>query len=210
VFVVPPSRAVWVPAAVQHAIDITGPVSMRTLYLSPELWARAPRHCRVIEVNPLLRELIVSTVARAGLDRRRARDARLLGVLLDQIGEGSPLALQILIPKDARAERVARRVQADPGGRKPLSVLTHGAGASARTVERLFRAEVGVSFGQWQRQVRLIHALQRLAAGDKVTAAAIDAGYAGVSAFISAFRKHFGETPGSYLRAHAALDKPGR
>lgn len=203
VFVVPPSRAVWVPAGVQHAIDISGPVSMRTLYVSPELWPRAPKPCRVLEVSPLLRALIVDVVARAGLDRKRARDARLIGVLLDLVREGSALALHIPTPKDPRAIRVAQRVQAEPGAQHPLSALSQGSGASPRTIERLFRAEVGISFGQWRRQVRLLHGLQRLAAGDKVTAAAFDAGYASVSAFISAFRQHFGETPGSYLRAHA-------
>jgi AraC-like DNA-binding protein len=65
----------------------------------------------------------------------------------------------------------------------------------------VFRAELGVSFGRWHKQLRLMHGLSRLAAGDKVTSAALEAGYSSVSAFIQAFRQHFGVTPGSYLRA---------
>lgn len=200
-FVVPPSRAVWVPAGVEHAIDITGAVPMRTLYLAASLWPRAPKHCKVIEVSSLLSALITTTVTRGGLQRRRARDARLIAVLIDQLAESSSLPLQIAMPTDPRAERVARRVQAEPGARKPLHELARGTGASPRTIERLFQAELGVSFGRWQKQWRLFHGLQRLAAGGQVTSAALDAGYASVSAFISAFRQHFGVTPGSYLRA---------
>ena len=200
-FVVPPSRAVWVPAEVEHAIDITGAVSMRTLYVATSLWPHAPRACRVLEVSSLLRALITTTVERAGLDRRRARDARLIGVLLDELADGSPLALHVALPKDARALRVALRVQAEPGARKPLTDWVSGTGASPRTIERVFRAELGVSFGRWHKQLRLIHGLSRLAAGDKVTSAALEAGYTSVSAFIQAFRQHFGVTPGSYLRA---------
>lgn len=200
-YVVPPSRAVWVPAGVQHAIDITGAVSMRTLYVALSLWPRAPKSCRVLEVSPLLRALITTAVERQGLQKRRARDGRLIAVLLDELAHGSPLALHIALPRDVRAQRVALRVQAEPGARKPLADWVSGTGASPRTIERVFRAELGVSFGRWHKQLRLIHGLSRLAAGDQVTSAALEAGYASVSAFIQAFRQHFGVTPGAYLRA---------
>ena len=200
-FIVPPSRAVWLPGGVEHAIDITGSVCMRTLYFARNVWPRAPTVCKVIEVSVLLSALIMTAVARGGLQKRRTRDARLIAVLIDQLAESSPLPLQIALPKDPRAQRVARRVQAEPGARKQLSELARGVGASTRTIERVFQTELGVSFGRWHKQWRLFHGLQRLAAGGQVTSAALDAGYTSVSAFISAFRRHFGVTPGEYLRA---------
>jgi len=199
-FVVPPSRAVWVPGSTAHAIDMSGAVSMRTLYLAPTLWPRAPRACRVISVGPLLRALILTAIEQRGLDRRRARDARLIGVLIDQLASGSPLALHVPALRDPRAARVAARAHAKVTERLPLAALAVGTGASARTLERLFRSETGMSFGQWRRHVSQLHALQRLAAGEQVTSAALEAGYTSVSAFIAAFRKTFGFTPGSYLR----------
>ena len=199
-FVVPATRAVWVPSELRHAISMSGAVAMRTLYFSPELWPRAPKQCRVLAVDPLLQALIMTAIAQRGFDRRRARDARLIAVLIDRLAASSPLALHIPPLKDARAERVAERVKAQPGGRRSLQELARGVGASARTIERLFRAETGLSFGQWRTHVRLLHGMQRLAAGDKVTSAALEAGYTGVSAFISAFRQAFGVTPGNYLR----------
>jgi AraC-like DNA-binding protein len=200
-FVVPPTRAVWVPSALAHSISMSGAVAMRTLYFSPELWSRAPKQCRVLAVDGLLDALIMTAIAQRGLDRRRARDARLIAVLIDRLAASSPLALHIPALNDARAERVAERVKARPGGRQSLHELARGVGASARTIERLFRAETGLSFGRWRTHVRLLHGMQRLAAGEKVTSAALEAGYAGVSAFITAFRQTFGVTPGSYLRS---------
>lgn len=204
-FVVPPTRAVWVPAALPHAISMSGAVAMRTLYFSPELWTRAPKQCRVLAVDPLLEALIMTTIRQRGLDRRRARDARLIAVLIDRLAATSALALHIPALQDARAERVAERAKAKPGGRQSLHELARGVGASARTIERLFRAETGMSFGRWRTHVRLLHGMRRLAAGDKVTSAALEAGYAGVSAFTSAFRKTFGVTPGRYSRSSGAV-----
>lgn len=203
IFVVPPSRAVWVPGSMPHAIDMTGAVSMRTLYLDPSLWLRAPRTCRVMAVDPLLKAIILTAVAQSGLNRRRARDARLIAVLIDQLAAGSPLALHIPSVRDPRAVRVAARVQRAPADRSSLPKLAARAGASARTLERLFQEEAGMSFGQWRKQVQLLHGLQHLAAGHSVTGAALEAGYTSVSAFISAFRKTFGLTPGSYSKANA-------
>lgn len=200
-FVVPPTRAVWVPGALAHAISMSGAVAMRTLYFSAELWVRSPKQCRVLAVDDLLEALIMTAISQRGLDRRRARDARLIAVLIDRLAVASALALHIPALEDARAERVAERVKARPGGRQSLHELARGVGASARTIERLFRAETGMSFGRWRTHVRLLHGMQRLAAGDKVTSAALEAGYAGASAFITAFRHTFGITPGNYLRS---------
>jgi AraC-like DNA-binding protein/mannose-6-phosphate isomerase-like protein (cupin superfamily) len=209
-FIVPPTRAVWVPRDLPHALDMSGTVSMRTLFLSPSLWKRAPKHCRVVAVSPLLRALIMTAIDRRGLDRRRARDARLIGVLIDQLAGEAPLALHLPTLADARAARVAQRVRAQPGERRPLSELAQGTGASPRTIERLFRAELGMSFGQWRKQARLVYALQRLAAGESVTSAAFESGYAGVSAFIAAFRKTFGVTPGASFRAAPEAKRSAR
>ena len=50
----------------------------------------------------------------------------------------------------------------------------------------------------WRQKARLIHAVGRLAGGASVTLAALDSGYQNVSAFIAAFSRHFGVTPGRY------------
>jgi len=89
----------------------------------------------------------------------------------------------------------------NPADPRTLEQLCAQCGAGKRTIERLFSAETGMTFGQWRRQLRLLHALQSLACGEKVTAAAMDAGYSSISAFISMFRKHMGETPSRYFQS---------
>ena len=197
---VPPNRGVWVPARTTHSIRMSGAVAMRTLYVPPALATAVPRACRVLEVTPLLRELVLAAVARGGLDPRAPRDARLFGVLLDELRSLPTRPLHLPFPRDSRARRVAAEIEHRPGDAHPARDLARGSGASQRTLERLFRAETGMSFGAWRQQLRLGRALEKLAAGDSVTAVAFESGYAGVSAFVAAFKATFGRTPGQYFR----------
>src|SRR5262249_57925251 len=98
-------------------------------------------------------------------------------------------------------------VERDPSPRHSLDRLARSTGASPRTLQRLFRSETGMTVGNWRRQLRLARSLETLAAGSSVTAAALDAGYQSVSAFVSVFRRTFGETPGPYFRAPATHER---
>lgn len=206
-WIVPPHRGVWVPARVEHEIAMSGAVSMRTVYLDPRVAADLPRECRVVDVPPLLRELILHAVALGSLDRRVPEEARLLAVLLDQLRAlpARVRALHLPQPTDPRVRRLVEKLESDPSDRRALAALARGTGASARTLQRLFRAETGMSFQVWRRQRRLRHALERLASGASVTAVALEAGYQSVSAFVSVFRRTFGQTPGRYFRAPSTL-----
>jgi AraC-like DNA-binding protein len=95
------------------------------------------------------------------------------------------------------------RLVACPGEHRKLEKLCRECGASKRTIQRLFREETKMTFSKWRQQLRLLHAMQRLASGEKVTAAALDAGYNSTSAFISMFRKQLGKTPARYLESSA-------
>jgi AraC-like DNA-binding protein len=200
-WIVPPNRAVWVPAGVEHSIRMSGAVSMRTLYLPRPLGARGlPERCAVLEVSPLVRELVLAAVARGGLDVGRSReDANLFRVLLDSLRTLPVRAMHLPFPRDHRALRIANRLERQPGDMRAARDLVRGSGASPRTIERLFRSETGVSFGAWRHQLRLGRALELLARGESVTAVAIESGYAGTSAFVSAFKASFGRTPGRYF-----------
>src|SRR5262245_37940977 len=203
-WIVPPHRAVWMPAKVEHEIRMSGPVSMRTLYVAPRIARALPRECRTVEVPPLLREVILHTLELGSLDPRVPSQRHLLAVLLDQIRTLRSSGVHLPRPEDARARRVAARLEGAPGARGTLAVLARGSGASGRTLQRIFRAETGMNFGTWRQQLRLRHALQALAAGGSVTSVAFDAGYASVSAFVSAFRRTFGQPPARYLRQTSA------
>jgi AraC-like DNA-binding protein len=199
-WVVPPLRAVWIPGHVVHSIAMSGAVSLRTLYLAPALAASMAKTCVVINVPPLLRELILHACSRQDWSNEIPAERRIIEVLLDQLTDASTIPLQLPRPKDPRANRIVDQLLADPSDNRPLTELCKGTGGSKRTIERTFVDETGMTFGKWRQQLRLLHGMRLLAAGEKVTAAALDCGYESPSAFIAVFKKAFGQTPMQYLQ----------
>jgi AraC-like DNA-binding protein len=204
-WVVPPQRAVWIPANIPHGITMHGRVSMRTLYLRPRLARGLPRACRVLNVQALLRELVLHACKFPGLSRKEKTHAHLIDMILDQLETVQSLPLELPNPADKRALRVAQALLDDPGDQRTLSQICKGSGASKRTIERLFQQETGITFGRWRQQLRLMYAIRLIAGGAKVTSAALDAGYSTPSAFISMFRSVLGTTPGQYFRDPIAV-----
>lgn len=203
-WIVPPHRGVWMPARVEHAIRMSGSVSMRTLYIAPRVARDLPGDVRIVDVPPFVRELVLRILSLGSLDRRVPEQRNLLAVLLDQIRTLRSTGVHLPWPQDARARRIVERLEAAPGDRHTLSMLARRSGASVRTLQRIFSLETGMTFGTWRQQLRLGHALQALGAGGSVTNVALDAGYASVSAFISAFRRTFGQSPARFLRRPTA------
>ena len=200
-WVVPPQRAVWVPPGVHHRIRMSGRVEMRTLYLADAALRGLPEQCRVVAVSPLLRELLLRVVAMPQPFPLGGAEERLVAVLLDEMRTTETAPLHLPLPADPRVCRVADALLAAPEDDRGLAAWARTAAASPRTLERLFQRETGMSFGSWRRQLRLLRALERLAAGDGVTDVALALGYESPSAFIAMFRRNLGTTPGSYFRA---------
>jgi AraC-like DNA-binding protein len=194
-WIVPPARAVWVPAGTEHEIHGLGDFKMRTLYFTGALNAGLPGECCAIDVTPLLRELVLDAVERCPIDEDDAASMRVVRVAVDRVAEARALPLQLPLPRDPRALRLAEMLREDPASPASLAELARAAGASARTIQRLFLAETGLPFAQWRQRLRLLHGAAALGAGKSVTEAGLEAGYSGTSAFIAAFRKHFGVTP---------------
>jgi AraC-like DNA-binding protein len=198
-WVVPTQRAVWIPARTPHSILISGAVSMRTIYLRVRLVRRLPRECCVVNVSPLLQQMILHLCALGKLNRRLRTHAHLIDVLIDQLDGVHAIPLQLPSPSDPRAARVAAALQSRVDSSRSLASLCVRAGASKRTIERLFQQETRMSLGKWRQQLRLLRSLQLLAAGEKISHAALEAGYNSPSAFIAMFRKALGTTPRRYF-----------
>ena len=212
-WVVPAHQAVWVPAGVRHGVEVAGGVAMRALYMSgalgDALHARLPGTCRVVEISPLLREVLRRAMRLRTLDRRVPAERHLLDVLLDELTLLPLLPLDLPMPREARAARAAALIRAEPAARHTLAEVARASAASARTLERLFRAETGLPFGLWRQRARLLRALQLLAEGGTVTGAANAVGYESTSAFVFAFRRALGTTPGRYFKRAASEDDEG-
>lgn len=209
-WVVPTHRAVWIPAKISHTIAMSGVVAMRTLYLKPRLASSLPRECCVVNVSPLLKELILHACTFSALKRTVRRQAHVIELIIDQLEAIQLVPLQLPHLSDPRAVRVADVLLANPSDSRTLAQLCSRGGASKRTVERLFQEETGLTFGKWRQQLRLMHAVRLLAERAKVTHAALDAGYSTPSGFIAVFRKTLGTTPALYFKAAAALTVKGQ
>jgi AraC-like DNA-binding protein len=208
-WMIPPGRAVLIPAGIPHAIRMWGDVAMRSLYF-PHGAAGGPapvfdaQTCRVISVSALLREIILRVAELAALDSRVAVEARLMSVLMDELETAHIEPLLLPLPSAVRALRAADWILKNPADGIVAGALARRCGVSSRTLERLFHAETGMRFGLWRQKARLLESVRVLVEGGSVTDAALESGYSSVSAYIAAFKQTFGCTPGAML----SVDRP--
>lgn len=199
-WVLPPQRALWIPAGVPHTFSHLRPISLRTVYVRRgTLGAPAWAHCTVMHVSALVRELILACVAQPWDHEVDSRAYRVGRVLLDQLSLLRQEAFFLPEPVDPRAVKAARVARSDPTGLLGSKDIAREAGASDRTLDRLFTAEVGMGFGAWRRNLRLITALERLASGQPVSVVASSIGYENASSFVAVFKSAFGVTPARYF-----------
>lgn len=203
-YVAPPRYAVWVPPEVPHQVVNRRQTEMRSLYLAPDFAAALPQECRVLEVTPLARELIRRIATLPVEYDEDGPDGRLVAVLRDELARLTPAAFTLPLPRDRRLAALCARLQEQPDDRGTLAAWAIQAGASERTLARLFLRETGLTFREWRQRLRLLLALPALEAGESVTRVALEHGYDSPSAFIAAFRAAFGTTPGELARRNPA------
>jgi AraC-like DNA-binding protein len=161
--------------------------------------------CRVLEVSPLLRELVPHLDTRAGAlpadAPADARQAAVAALVLDELRRAAPVRLGVDLPADKRLRALCDAVLAAPARWARLEQWAAHVGASPRTVARLFRSELGTSFGQWRQQVLLAHALALAARGRPMAGIAAELGYASASAFTAMVRRTVGLPPSRFFAA---------
>jgi len=205
-WIAPADRAIWVPAGTEHQHRAYGPTLLHAIGLAVRynpLGLSAPA---VLAVRPLLRELIATYTGDPPTGH--AERTRMLAVLLDRLRHSPQQPIHIPVPSDSRLTAVCAILFDNPADPRSLAQLAAGCGASERTLSRLFRAELGMTFPQWRTQLRLHLALRLLADGTPVTTVAYRCGWASASTFIEVFRRTLGHTPGSYLDARRADQWP--
>lgn len=198
-YVVPPQRAVWMPAKIEHRIEARSNVAMRTLYIDPLAIRTLPQGACILHVTPLLRELIVTAVAAGPVYQPDSPQSRIMSVIIDQINLLPVMSLALPMPTDKRLMRITESLMHDPSNQRNLEEWSFEVGASKRTIGRLFTAQTGMSFREWRQQRRLLRAIELLATGESVTSIALELGYDNTSAFIAMFRRCLGKTPARYL-----------
>ena len=197
-WVLPPTRALWIPAGLRHETLSAGAATMRSAYVRPDGCAVSWTEPTPVAASPLLCELITHLEDRGLPTDHRARAER---VLVDLLQPVTMTTVDVRWPADREARHVADQLAADPADGRTLADWGRVVGASERTLARAFVAGTGVSFGRWRTLLRVQHALTALAAGEPVGKVAHEVGYDSDSAFVQAFRRETGVTPAAYFRS---------
>jgi AraC-like DNA-binding protein len=201
-WLVPPDRAVWVPAKLEHAIDVLADIEMRTLYFDLA-WLKRERRSEsldaeyVVRVSPLLHQAILAL-----FDGRNDPDriALLVKLAMLELHHAEDSATFIPLPHEPRCRRAAEIVLGDPTGSHEIETLAREVGTSARTLSRLFSSETQLSFKSWCQRARIASAIEKLSVDGNLSVKqlASDLGYASVPAFSHAFRQVTGKTPTAF------------
>lgn len=209
-FLVPPSRAVWIPPGVEHAVTAVERADLCTLYMHRRAGRCGPGRTaaeaapwelpRVIEVTPLLRELVLQLA----LEPERVaapseRERGLAGLILDEMRRAKSLRLGVDLPQDKRLRRLCEAMLDAPQRHSSLEGWAAEAGASARTISRLFRQQLGSSYVQWRQQVLLARALALAARRQPMSLIAAELGYASASAFSAMVTRTVGMPPSRFF-----------
>ena len=201
-YIVPPSRAVWVAPGARHHITVLEAAEFRTLYIDASATPEGWQDCRVMVVSPLLREAIQALDAPGSPPLSAAREQLLCALVLDEITHADTQALGVPLPHpqtgDKRLRSLCQAVLRAPSDRATLAEWAADMGASERTMARLFRDELDLSYQQWRQQAILAHALPLLARGQPVSQVAAASGYASDSAFSAMFKAAMGQPPSHF------------
>ena len=212
-YIVPPSRALWIPPGVEHAVTMVEDADLRTLYFHQPRGRCGPggprdpedawRQCRVLEVSDLLRALVreMPTTPDDGPAPTAAglrREQHLSALVRDELARAAAVKLGVDLPRDKRLRHLCEAMLADPTRHATLADWAQDTGASPRTAARLFRSELGSTFTQWRQQVILAKAVSLAAARMPLGRIAAELGYS-PSAFSAMVRKSVGQPPGRFL-----------
>ena len=200
VWIIPPRRALLIAPGVVHELTMLSRVNQRTLYIdTAAAGSLAGTGCKVLEVSPLLRELILALSSEPAEYPPGGRGEALARLILSELATMETVPIAVPWPRDRRLQALCADIMRDPGSARSLEDRAFEAGASARTLIRLFPKETGLYYRQWVQQVHLAHAFEMLARAESVGAIARTLGYASPSAFTSMFRRLLGRTPQHYL-----------
>ena len=200
--IVPANRVAWTPAGFTHYHRAHGDTDMRIVFLTPFLARLIADDPAVYLASDLAREVLLALTGPGNYDDTapgysRSAHARLLRVLVDELRDAHEQPLHLPEPRDDRLQAIARLLHETPAENATLAELGKSIGASTRTLSRLFRDELGMTFYEWRTQLRIYHALVLLADGHDTIHTAYACGWASPSSFIAAFTKHCRNDPGT-------------
>jgi AraC-like DNA-binding protein len=194
-WIVPPARALWLPPQFPHSVTMRSHVEMRTVYIDPSKCETLPRLPVLAEISGLLRELILALLEEPAAYDDSGRGGTVARLILTELARLRERRLEVPMPRDSRALRVAQALLDNSSIDFGLDRWAEQAGASRRTLARLFRNETGLGFAEWRARLRAIDGLARLSDGASVAETASSVGYASPSAFSAMIHRTLGSPP---------------
>jgi AraC-like DNA-binding protein/mannose-6-phosphate isomerase-like protein (cupin superfamily) len=200
-FIIPPTKAIWIPPKVDHLVRFSGSLEIANLYLSDEVLNNTEivKNCKLFPVNNLLRELFIKICELSKVTKEKSLGGHILNVILNLITFEDTQKFYLTRPQDPRLTKIVQKVEKDIARNETLKQLAQSTGASAKTLSRLFYKELNMTFSQWRGQLRVFKAIEWLAQGVSVTSVGFEVGFESTSSFISFFKKVTGKTPAKFF-----------
>ena len=205
VYLLPPSRAAWLPAGVPHQVLMRGVVAYRSLYFTPQ--PELPASVQVVAVNPLLRE-IIERMALWPWNKPEAEQRLTLALFMEELAQAPQETWQLPLPTDARLGAWLQEIKRGNTLPERLNRLAERVGASDKTIGRIFMKETGMNYQAWRQQWRLLRAMELLAEAVPISRVAASLEFSSDSAFISFFKQHTGQTPLRHLNSRGESHRP--
>lgn len=200
---VPEEQAVLIPSGTRHRVRMLG-VSTGSLYIEPDAVPWWPRACTVVEVTPLLRELLLAAVEFPADYDLAGRAGALTTLLLHEIAALSPLPMHVGLPSAPGLADLCREYLAEPDVRLTNGDWARRLALSERALTRHFHRELGISPAAWRARARLVAAVPLLP-DHTITAVAARLGYATAASFTAAFSRTFGIAPSTLSKQSGVL-----
>ena len=199
-FLLPPSKAAWIPPELKHEAHSTTKVSYRSLYIDVKEFVGLPNQMQILQVDPLLRLMIEKHCSFEPTHTKYSPEFRLSMVIIDAIIQSVKLPLSLPRPSDNRLNQLFKMKLQSLGDTKSVNEYAQLVNITSRTLNRITQKEIGMSFEKWRMELRLMHAFELLERGYSVTKVSQCLGYSNDSTFIARFKQWAGETPARYRR----------
>ena len=208
-WVLPPQRALWVPAGIDYSSFARKSGVLRSFALASTDSMAVPGTVRLLNLSSFFRELLIEASRSEAIAGQTIRGACLKSLILSELEEKLHPAGGMVAPSDGRLLSICQAILADPSDNRTIDEWARAVGMSRRALTRNFRRQTGLSFAVWRQQARLEEATARLRMGESVTRVAYEVGYESIATFSMIFRQNFGMSPSRYARSDAVAGLRG-
>ncbi|MDM1360393.1 helix-turn-helix transcriptional regulator [Myroides marinus] len=196
--ILPPTRMLIIPAGLSHRVFFRNVVAYRSIYFTADEKIWNADSIKVLEVNPLLEQLI-ERICFWEWKAYTKEQLALVKVFSNELKAANVEDYHLKIPKDNRLINTINQFIIDKRVPPFLKELTQEVGASEKTISRVFKKETGMVYQDWRLQWKYYRSLELLAESMPIALVADELEFSSDSAFIEFFKKHSGKTPHKYL-----------